>query len=168
MKRTFILTSCLAFIVLFSACDGPAKTDEASAVTATSETTKNDMSQVRAEISAIEKEWADALNKKDINALMALYADDATSMQDGAPTLTGKAAIQAQQEKDFTAPDRYASISFETKDVYGTPDEVTEVGTSLMKDAAGKEIGTGKYVAVYQKKDGKYKCIREIYNKDSK
>ena len=168
MKRTFILSSCLAFIVLFSAWDGPAKTDEASAVTATSETTKNDMSQVRAEISAVEKEWADALNKKDINALMALYADDAASMQDGAPTLTGKAAIQAQQEKDFTATDRYTSISFETKDVFGNPDEVTEVGTSSMKDATGKAIGTGKYMAVYQKKDGKYKCIREIYNKDSK
>ena len=126
------------------------------------------MSQVRTEILAVEKEWADALNKKDVNALMALYADDATSMQDGAPTLTGKAAIQAQLEKDFTAPGRYASISFETKDVYGTPDEVTEVGTSLEKDAAGKQTNTGKYMTVFQKKDGKYKCIREIYNKDLK
>ncbi len=167
MKKTIILTSCLALIFSLNSCDGP-KNDDASSVMTTTETSKNDMTQVRADISAVEKEWADALNKKDINALMALYAEDATSMQDGAPTLSGKAAIQAQQEKDFAAPARYASISFETQDVYGTPDEVTEVGTSSEKDAAGIVTGTGKYMAVYQKKDGKYKCIREIYNKDSK
>lgn len=156
-----IFLSCFAFLFSLSSC----KNNDALVK---SESAKADMSQVRADVQALENKWADALNKKDMNALMALYADDAMSMQDGAPTLKGKAAIQAQQEKDFAAPPRFASISFQTQDVYGTPDEVTEIGTSSEKDAAGKEIATGKYIAVFQKRDGKYQCIREIYNKDSK
>lgn len=161
MKKTTILVSCLAFFLLLNSCAN-------DAALVKSESAKADMTQVRTEIQNIENQWADALNKKDINALMALYADDAASMQDGAPTLKGKAAIQAQQEKDFADSSRYASISFQTQDVYGTADEVTEVGTSEEKDAAGKVTGTGKYVAVFQKRDGKYKCVREIYNRDSK
>lgn len=161
MRKSKTLSGCLALFILLGSCGN-------DAAMVKSETTKSDMAQVRTAIQEIENQWADALNKKDIDALMALYADDAASLQDGAPTLRGKAAIQAQQEKDFAAPPKYASISFQTQDVYGTPDEVTEVGTSSMKDAAGKETGTGKYMAVFRKIDGRYKCIREIYNSDSK
>ncbi|MDQ3843928.1 MAG: nuclear transport factor 2 family protein [Bacteroidota bacterium] len=164
MKKSTILFGCLALLILFS-CE--TKKDDSSAMVK-SETTSVDMSAVKADIQAIENEWAAAQNAKDITRLMALYADDAVSMPDGEPMLSGKAAIQAKQEKDFTAPAKYASIAFETLDVYGTADEVTEVGKTRYLDAAGKETGAGKYVAVFQKKDGKYKCVREIYNKDSK
>lgn len=160
MRKPTILGT-LALLLLLSSCSN-------DAATVKSQPQEPDMAQVRTEIQNVENQWSDALNKKDLDALMALYADDAISMQDGAPTLKGKAAIQEQMAKDFAAPPKYASISFQTQTVYGTPDEVTEVGTSLMKDAAGKEIGTGKYMAVYHKKDGKYKCISEIYNRDSK
>jgi uncharacterized protein (TIGR02246 family) len=167
MKKTMNLICCVALCILFTSCDGVTETN-ASSETVKAETEKSDMTLVKAEIQSIENQWADAMNKKDINALMALYADDATSMQDGAPTLKGKSAIQSQQEKEFAAPPRYASISFQTQDIYGTPDEVTEVGTSSEKDASGNEIATGKYIAVFKKVDGSYKCVREIYNKDSK
>jgi ketosteroid isomerase-like protein len=167
MKKTTILLYCLALFITMSSCEAPVKKDDATTLVK-SETAKTDMSQVRSEIQTIENEWADALNKKDINALMSLYSDDAISMQDRAPSLKGKAAIQAQQEKDFAAPSRFASISFQTLDLYGTAEDVTEVGTSEEKDVAGKVTGTGKYIAVFQKKDGKYKCVREIYNRDTK
>lgn len=167
MKKTTILSCCLAIFIVISSCQETTTTPDA-APAVKSEPAPVDMTQVRSEVQAIENAWADAINKKDINSLMALYADDAVSMQDGAPTLTGKAAIQAQQEKNFATPPKYASISFRTQDVYGTPEEVTEVGTSEEKDAAGKVTGTGKYVAIFQKKDGKYLCVREIYNRDQK
>jgi uncharacterized protein (TIGR02246 family) len=167
MNKTINLVCCVAVFIALASCDGITNTN-ASSETEKTETAKNDMNIVKAEIQAIENKWADALNEKDINSLMALYADDATNMQDGAPTLRGKAAIRSQQEKEFAAPPRYASISFQTQDIYGTPDEVTEVGTSSEKDASGKETATGKYMVVFKKIDGSYKCVREIYNKDSK
>lgn len=167
MKKTIVLTCGLAILLTIYSCKQPATSDD-SITRKESDTASVDMKQVRDEIQVIENEWSDAMNKKDIQVLMALYADDAISMPNGAPSLRGKATIQAQHEKDFAAPPRYASISFQTQDVFGTPEEVTEVGTSQEKDASGKVTGTGKYMAVFQKKDGQYKCLREIFNRDSK
>ncbi len=116
----------------------------------------------------MENAWAAAQNAKDINALMAMYAVDAVSMPDGEPMLTDKAAIQKKQEMDFAAPANFSSIAFETLDVYAQGDVATEVGKTMYKDAAGKVTGSGKYIAVFEKQNGKYLCIREIYNKDSK
>ena len=116
----------------------------------------------------MENAWAAAQNAKDINALMAMYADNAVSMPDGEPMLNGKAAIQKKQEMDFAAPANFSSITFETLDVYAQGDVATEVGKTMYKDAAGKVTGSGKYIAVFEKQNGKYLCIREIYNKDSK
>jgi uncharacterized protein (TIGR02246 family) len=127
-----------------------------------------DMAAVKAEIQAIENQWADAINKKDLTGLMAMYADDAISMPDGAPTLNGKVAIQEKQEKQFAEAKGNVTISFQTLDVFGDGDIVTEYGTSTEKDDKGNVVETGKYVATFKKTDGKYLCIREIYNSDKK
>lgn len=161
------LPVCIVSVLLFASCAEAPKKDSAVEST-TTETPKQDMAQVRSEIAAIEKQWAAAENAKDVNALMALYADDAVTMPDGAASISGKAAIQKYHEANYAKPAKHASIDFETVDVYGQGDVVTEVGKTMYKDAAGKTIGSGKYVAIYEKRDGKYVCIREIYNKDSK
>jgi ketosteroid isomerase-like protein len=164
MKKTTILLSCVIVLLLIS-CDS--KENDASPMVK-SATANADMSAVKAEIQEIEDQWAAAMTKRDIVALMAIYADNAVSMQDGAPTLKGKAAIRSQMEKQLAEPPRYASISFKTLAVYGSEGEVTEAGTSSEKDASGKETATGKYMCVYRIIEGQYKCIAEIYNKDLK
>ncbi len=133
---------------------------------ATAEAPKMDMAQVKAEIQAIETAWATAQNAKDINALMAMYADDAISMTDGAPSLNGKAAIQAYQEAEFAKAPAGLNSAYTVQDVYGEGETVTEVGSGVTKDASGAVVRTGKYVAIWKKMDGKYVCIREIYNSD--
>jgi len=172
MKKTILFPAFAACALMFVSCKDAEKKDtpEAAAVSATApaEPAKPDMAKIKADIQAVENTWADLQTKKDLAGLMALYADDATSMQDGGPALVGKADIQKQQEADFAGPRKYASIAFETADVYGDGDYVTEVGKTIYKDAAGKSIGSGKYMVVFVKKDGKYLCLREIYNRDSK
>ena len=167
MKKTILLITYVSCVLLFASCQEAVK-KETPAATTVAEPAMPDLAQIRSEIVAIENAWAVAQNAKDINALMALYADDAVSMPDGEPMLTGKAAIQKKQEADFAKPSKYASIAFETIDVYAQGDVVTETGKTMYKDAAGKTTGGGKYIAVYEKRDGKYLCIREIYNQDSK
>ena len=167
MKKTIIMVAYASCVLLFASCQEAEKKETPAAVTVT-EPAKPDLAQIRAEIVAIENAWAAAQNAKDINALMAMYADDAVSMPDGEPMLTGKASIQKKQEADFAKPAKFASIAFETMDVYAQGNVATEVGKTMYKDAAGKTTGGGKYIAVYEKRDGKYLCIREIYNKDSK
>lgn len=131
-----------------------------------SSSTTADMAKVRAEIQQLENAWAEALNTRDIDALMALYADDAVSMVNNGPILTGKDAIRTFQEAEWKSGPQTGTYAFETLDLYGDGETITEVGTSTFKDAAGNTIRTGKYVAVFKKQDGKYLCVREIYNDD--
>ena len=167
MKKTILLITYVSCVLLFASCQEAEKKETPAAVTV-AEPAKPDLTQIRSEIVAIETAWAAAQNAKDVKALMAMYAEDAVSMPDGEPMLTGKAAIQKKAEADFAKPSTYASIAFETMDVYAQGNVVTEVGKTMYKDAAGKTTGGGKYMAVYEKRDGKYLCIREIYNKDLK
>lgn len=169
MKKSILVPVFAVCVLLFASCQEPAKTDTAAETAAAMpEATVTDPAQVRADIVAVEQAWQDAMNKKDVNALMAMYADGAESLQNDGPTLVGKAAIQKQQEAEFAAPAKYASIAFETTDVYAQGDYVTEVGKTMYKDADGKVTSSGKYMVVFEKKDGKYLCLREIYNSDSK
>jgi uncharacterized protein (TIGR02246 family) len=123
-----------------------------------------DLTQVRTEIQAAEDAWAAALNDRDLEALMAMYADDAVSMPDNGPMLVGKDAIRTGQEQEFARTPAGLSFSFETLDVYAQGNTVTETGQSTYKDASGKIIGMGKYMCVWEKRGDKYLCIREIYN----
>ena len=168
MKKTILLVTYVSCALLFASCQEAEKKETPAQTTTAAEPAKPDLAQIRSEIVAIENAWAIAQNTKDVNALMAMYAEDAVIMPDGEPMVSGKAAIQKKLEADFAKPSTYASIAFETLDVYAQGNEATEVGKTMYKDAAGKTIGAGKYIAVYEKRDGKYLCIREIYNKDSK
>ena len=151
-----------AAFLMMASCKPAADTKTTAA-----EAPKVDMAQVKADIQALEAAWATAQNAKDINALMAMYADDAISMTDGAPSLNGKAAIQAYQEAEFAKAPAGLNSAYTVQDVYGDGETVTEVGTGVTKDASGAVVRTGKYVAIWKKMDGKYLCIREIYNNDA-
>lgn len=159
--RFFMIFIAAAFLMIAS-CK-PATDSNAT----TAEAPKVDLAQVKAEIQAVETAWATAQNAKDINALMAMYADDAISMTDGAPSLNGKAAIKTYQEAEFAKAPEGLNSSYTVQDVYGDGETVTEVGTGVTKDASGAVVRTGKYVAIWKKMDGKYLCIREIYNNDA-
>ena len=167
MKKSIFLITCVSCVLVFASCQETPK-KESPVETTVIETAKPDLAQIRAEIVAVENAWAAAQNAKDVNAIMTLYADDVVSMPDGEPTVSGKAAVQKKTEADFAKPSEYASIAFETMDVYAQGDVVTEIGKTMYKDAAGAITGGGKYIAVFEKRGNKYLCIREIYNKDSK
>jgi uncharacterized protein (TIGR02246 family) len=126
-----------------------------------------DLSTVKADIQALEDAWAAALNAQDLDALMALYTDDAVSMTDDGPMLTGKAAIRKDQEKEFASTPAGRTYAFEALDVYGDGSTVTETGKTTYQNAAGEVTGTGKYMVVWEKQGDTYLCAREIYNNDS-
>ena len=148
----FILSA--ACLLTFTACQQAA---EAPA----------DLAKVKTEIQALEDAWAAALNAHDLDALMAMYTDDAISMPDNAPMLAGKDAIRKQQEQEFASTRDGRTYSFEVLDIYANGNTVTETGKSTYKDADGKVTGTGKYVVVWEKQGDKYLCAREIYNGDT-
>ena len=56
---------------------------------------------------------------------------------------------------------------FESNKVFSEGNLVVETGKSTITSADGKVL-TGKYMILFEKRDGKYVCLREIYNNDQK
>ncbi|KUO66828.1 MAG: hypothetical protein APF83_08050 [Lutibacter sp. BRH_c52] len=143
------------------------KTEIEPALTAEPVVVKADMASIKAEIQALENDWAAADNARDANAIAAFYSDDAMSMSNNAPMKVGKAAIQKEMEESLAKRTQGETVAYETLEVFGDENTVTEIGTAISKDASGKVIRTGKYIAIWEKRDGKYICIRDIYNTDA-
>lgn len=127
-----------------------------------------DLSNIKAEIKAIEDAWAAAATAKDVATIVGFYADDAISMNDDQPMLVGRAAIQKGVEEEMARRKANTMVVFETLDLYGDEKRVTEVGKTTITDNAGKVIYTGKYMAVWEKRNGKWLTIRDISNDDAK
>lgn len=153
MKSNLFFTLLAACLLAFTACQQSSETQP-------------DLTQLKSAIQQVENAWATALNTRNIDGLMALYADDAVSMPNNGPTQTGKPAIRKYQEEEWKSHPAPGTYSFETTSVYSNGNTVTEIGTSTVKNDDGKVVWTGKYMCVWEKQDGKYLCAREIYNDD--
>lgn len=125
-----------------------------------------DMDAVKAEIQAMEDAFAVADNAKDADAVVAYYADDAQSLTYNAPTDIGKEAIKASVMKGFEEDSMETTVSFQVTGVWAAGDYATETGTSKTMDKDGNVLRTGKYMTLFEKRDGKYVAIRDCYNRD--
>lgn len=172
MKSIFFQSAatCVAFIFFTIGCNAPTpdtavKTPEpAKQVVA-----KPDMAKIKAEIQAIETAWANNTNAGNAAALADNYSDDAISMPDNQPMVVGKAAIRKDIDEGMAKRAKDGiTVAYETMEVYGDDDRVTEVGKTIRKDAKGTMVGTGKYMAIFEKRNGKFICIRDIGNEDQK
>jgi ketosteroid isomerase-like protein len=155
--KSLLQIGCI--FVMFSACTALQGEN-------TDENAQPDLAQIRTDIETLENNWAIAVNTKNIPELMAFYADDAVSMPDDSPMLVGKEAIRKFQEKQNLS--QKLTHSFETIEVFSEGKQVLEVGKTTMKDSTGKVVGSGKYMALFEKRGREYLCIREMYNDDAK
>lgn len=164
-----IATACIALSLFSVACSSPAPEEAAAPEEmAAPVAAEPDMSAIKAEIQALETAWGAAENAGDIPALLAFYGDDAVSMGGGSPMAVGKAAIQKEIEAGMASRPAGTTVSYEVLDVFGDENTVTEAGKTTRMDASGKVISSGKYMAIWEKRDGKYVCVRDIGNSDSK
>ena len=154
MKLQHFFILAVACLFSFTACEQPAAAPA-------------DLAQIKTDIQAREDAWAAALNARDLDALMAMYTEDAVAMPNNAPLVAGKAAIRENQEQEFAGMPDDMTFSFEVLDVFANGNTVTETGQSTYRDADGNVTGTGKYMVVWEKQGDQYLCTREIYNEDS-
>jgi ketosteroid isomerase-like protein len=115
----------------------------------------------------MEDAFAAASNARDAESVVKYYSDDAHTMPPNAPTLVGKAAILERMKKNVAEDEDGATERFEILDVFAAGNYATEVGKYIRTAKDGTEK-TGKYVSIFEKRDGKYICIRDIYNDDAK
>ena len=160
MEKTYLLLVKTIFLLCFIALAGCQPTPKE---TPTDPAEKSDLAKIRSEIQALETEFGTAATNSDLDALLEFYADDAISLANDAPMLVGKAAIGDYYKKDVMGDGK--THAYQTIDVFAEGNMVLETGKSTATDAAGK-VSTGKYMALYEKRNGQYVCIREMYNND--
>ena len=158
----------LALVAFASSCtntgnDATATTETPAAQTAAAP----DMAALKTEIQALETAWAKADNDRDAAAVAAFYANDAISMENNKPMAVGKDAILKNIETSLAKKEKGATTSYEVMEVFGNENTVTEIGKTIRKDAAGNPTTAGKYMAIWEKRDGKYLCVRDISNEDA-
>lgn len=173
MNRLKLATLCVALACFAVSCSNT-ETEKASATTAPATETaapmpaKTDVAKLKAEIQALETSWAAADNARDAGAIAAFYADDAVTMSNNKPMLSGKPAIEKDIKESMAKRAKGATIAYDVLNVFGDENTVTEMGKTTVKDAAGKVTYTGKYMAVWQMRNGKYICVADIGNDDVK
>jgi ketosteroid isomerase-like protein len=132
------------------------------------EQAKPDLAQIRTEIQALEDAYAAGLEAKNASAVVVYYADDAVSMVNNAPIAVGRDALLKMAQENIDKDTTNATESFEVVDIFAAGDLVVETGKAIYKDPEGNVTKTGKYMSLFEKRDGRYVCIRDIYNDDQK
>jgi len=118
-------------------------------------------------VGEISKAWTAGYNAGDADAVANLYTEDAVVMPPGTPSLVGREAI-----RNFIASDAAASkaagltFNVSSSSMGVTPDLAWEHGTFTITDVSGATVDAGKYLSIFQKKDGKWMLYRDTWNSD--
>lgn len=147
--RSAALIGMAAFI--FSACSSSKE-----------ETKPVDMEKLKVEIQAMEDAFSAGEKAKDANAVAAYYADDAISYSRNKVPAAGKAAIKESIAKGI-AEDTTGQINvYKVVDLFAEGNMVVEIGSWNTTQSDGKSKDNGHYMSVFQKRDGKYVCVRDM------
>jgi len=147
--KTVVYAGLAAFI--FSACS-----------TASKETKPLDLEKVKPEIKAMKVAISEAEKAKDAEKVAAYYSDDAISYGRNKQPLSGKAAIKESIAKDLASDTTGNSNVYKVVDLFGEGNMLVEIGSWTELSPAGAEVEKGHYMSYFQKKDGKYVCVRDM------
>lgn len=160
MKSTIFFCLLLAGASCFlPACQAPAATEPSAEINADS---------VKAMIQALEVDYANASNAKDVAGVLKYYASDAEIYSAEEGTQVGLDAIKASLEKDMASDTAGNTVSFNVTGVWASGNMAVETGTSTTTAKDGSVVSTGKYMVLYELRDGKYIAIREMNMPDPK
>jgi ketosteroid isomerase-like protein len=123
------------------------------------------IADVKAEIIAIEKGYSDASTNNDVDGVLAYYSEDAKSLAPNEVLRVGKSEIRAATLKEMEDDEGNVSV-MEVQNVWAAGEIAVEVGTYTVTDSEGQLVSLGKYMSLFEKIDGKYVCVRDIWNSD--
>jgi uncharacterized protein (TIGR02246 family) len=115
----------------------------------------------------METAWVQEFAAKDLDKIVAHYADDGTVLLSNAPTMSGKNAIRAGMKEAIADPGFALDLRTVKVEVAKDGDLAYSQGTYSFTgtDAKSKKVmgETGRYVEVYKKQaDGSWKVAEDI------
>jgi len=116
-----------------------------------------------AELGALTDGWENALNNGDVDGVVALYAEDCVLMPPNFELATGQAAVRETFGGMIAAG---LTGGLDTIKAVAAGGVGYHTGTYWLKDANGTTIDRGKYMEGWQKVDGEWKIVHDIWNSD--
>jgi ketosteroid isomerase-like protein len=107
--------------------------------------------------------WQEAFNAGDIEAVAALYTEDARMLAPNAPMGTGREAVRADLQGLLDAG---LTGTLETLETMVAGDLGYRVGTYVLNASDGSVTDEGKFIEIWRLVDGEWKISRDIYNSD--
>ena len=157
MKYKIVKGVCLSCITAWVVSCSEKKQEPAAPVV--------DKEQIKKDIQAKEDEFATTYNAGEMKNI-GYYAEDATSFYPNRAPLVGKQAIVDFLKTDLIS--RTDKLSFKTNEVFPSNDgnQIIEIGSFQLMDSANVVINTGNYMSLFEKRDGKYVCLRDMSASD--
>lgn len=157
MKNKALQSTMLLYAVFLMVACGSKKEETVAMVI--------DKEQIKKEIQTKEDEYAALYNAGELKNI-GYYADDATTFFQNRAPLRGKEAIIEFLKADLE--DNTNKISFKTNEVFVSNDgiQVIEIGSYTVVDSTNTPINTGNYMSLFEKREGKYYCVRDMSASD--
>ena len=156
MKRNIRSFGLLVFAALiFSACS-------TTEIEETVEKVTINMEEVEKEIQAMEDAYAAGEKAKDADAVAAYYSDDAISYSRNSQPLSGRAAIRDNIANNIANDTTGNYNVYKIVDLFAEGNTAVEIGSWTEFDSSGNELENGNYMSYFQKRDGKYICVRDM------
>lgn len=156
-STTFCLALLLSAAFFLPSCQAPDTSAATHEINADS---------VKAMINALEVDYANASNAKDVAGVLKYYAADAEIYSAEEGTQVGTDAIKASLEKSVASDTSGNTVSFNVTGVWASGNLAVETGTSTTTGKDGAVVRTGKYMVLYELRDGKYIALREMNMRD--
>ena len=121
-----------------------------------------DMEKVRVEIQALEDAYSAGEKANDADAVAAYYSDDAISYSRNKQPLSGKAAIRDKIAKNIANDTTENYYVYKVVGLFAEGNTAVEIGSWTEFDSSGNEKENGNYMSYFQKRDGKYLCVRDM------
>lgn len=121
-----------------------------------------DLEKAKADIQAMEDAYAAAEKAKDADKVVVYYSDDAVTYGRNRMPEVGKAAIKEGHAKRLAADTSGNYNVYKVVDLFGEGNMLVEIGSWTEMSPAGAEVDKGHYMSYFQKKDGKWVCVRDM------
>ena len=130
---------------------------------------KPDKEQAKADILALEDHYMASVNANQIDSLNHYYADDARSYMFGKPVVAGKAAILEGMKAETSKMPKDIKMSVTPTEFLIANDgkQAVEIGSYQFTGADGHSLNSGHYFGYFEKREGKFVCVREMVTADA-
>ena len=167
--RTTMTLLAVALLVWSTACDKPAtKTQEVNAAPAKDKPAVNRVVEEKS-LREADIAWSETAAKKDAEAVAAFMTDDGATLPPNEPPIKGRDAVKKGWADLLSLKDLNIKWEPSLVQVAESGEIGYTSGTWTMAwtgDKGEKMSDNGKYLEVWKKVDGKWKCYLDMYNSD--